>query len=372
MIPFSRLAASAIFALWLAFILAIVASLPGTPPQLRSDIEHILSGLPGAGVPSGPSPATAGSGSQPQTGTAGSLPQPSGGNSGPYTSKSINPGTIPWCASVSPFVELFVRASSLCWTAQSPSPTETEIAGVVQFIDPAGSLVSDEGAAGSYTLATAAKIAGEPQSKSGVSDLVYYEAEDLVAQGKGSWVAQLVKIGKVGTGISIVFVAYQGYEDASQGNYVGTASVATGYVAGYVAVDLAVDAAICGVGVLTGPGDIVICGAVFFLADTAASTAVTCALQPTSCPTASSASALESPTLDCTFPCSSSSSSPPIPSIIAVNAPFTNCLLSGASGCIISNPSGPPGYLPKYDCTFPCSSSGSTSVDPFLNAALGR
>lgn len=48
LLPLRRVIATVVGLAWLTFLLGVVASQPGTPPVVRSDIEHFLHSLPGA------------------------------------------------------------------------------------------------------------------------------------------------------------------------------------------------------------------------------------------------------------------------------------------------------------------------------------
>ena len=288
--------------LWMAFLLAIVGSLPGAPPALRATAKRILSEFSGANT-SAAAPA-------PNSGSGSSVLQLSspGAGAGALTIPAhvISPGAIAWCATPGPLVEELSGATKVCGSGNSPS---SSVEAVGLFLDASGELVSAQGKAADQRIATATEIVDQGDDPA-IPASVRADAADLVAGGDGSDVAVLDEVGE-GTDV-VVFVSgtAEVAVDLYEGNNTAAVSKAAGMgasiTAGYLTSEYLCAALFASVVLDEGPAE-VICGFAILATSVAsayvAQTTTNCLLDQSTC---SAPAPLPVERYDCTAPCSGS------------------------------------------------------------------
>lgn len=347
--------------LWMAFLVAIVGSLPGAPTEVRAIAKRILSEFAAANTTAAAPTPNGGSGS-----SVVQLPSSPGAGAGALTIPAhvISPGAIAWCATPGPLVEELSGATKVCGSGNAPS---SSIEAVGLFLDASGELVSAQGKAAGQRIATATEIVDQGDDPA-IPASVRADAADLVAEGDGSDIAVLDEVGE-GTDV-VVFISgtaevtvdlYKGNDAAAVAK---TAGMGASIAAGYLTSEYLCAALFASVVLDEGPAEIV-CGfailATSFASAYAAQGATSCLLDQRTC---SPPAPPPVGRYDCTAPCSGSS-----PAATPPPGQENTVCLAGGNTC----PAPAPLPVGRYDCTAPCSSSpsGATGPSDLLDEAFG-
>lgn len=367
-------------ALWMAFVLAVLAQMPGAPPYLKTMSEQILSrlgDLQSVGNPSTPSGGPSHGRGAVSVGTLSSAGSPGSG----FPSSTIAPGAI--CIPATQFVTLMSGETQGCFNQSQPpcsgrdySPTTapieaappsgtiidgtipwdplagstegntpSQISGVAQWVSRGDFLVSSASESATGELATAQSIyQADPGT---LPDGVWDDAKDLVDSGDGGAIGTLVAVGPAAAVVGFAFLA----ADACEGLKTAGLNGAIGAVAAYDTQEtisvVASDEEVCALLVETGLGAIV-CGVVVGLVALGTSLVVQDCIANGCHGVASAVAALSGdesasvllPQRSCTFPCSGYVANGVYSSMYPSSISAPNCYLIDQGGCEVSEQNG--------------------------------